>query len=560
MVNSSPFESSAPVDLYVNSRKAASVIVVRDRSPGEIEILMMRRAERAGDFRSGAVVFPGGVLDARDREAHAHCMGWDDVAASQRLGLDQGGLDYWIAAARECFEEVGLLFLDPLSPQAASQAHASWRAAMQAGEAGIAELCQALGSRIDLRQWAYFAHWLTPLGRNKRFDTRFFVTVAPPGQEAVADRAEAVELMWVTPAEALDRAAEYKLLPVTRRNLQDLAQFDSAQSVLDHARSLRDIPLVLPRLASSSKGERIVHPSEFSWAEIGRLDPHGHGQAWCEITAGRVVRLSPRVMRITAPNPGMMTGPGTNTYLVGDPSRSRWTVIDPGPADAQHIQTLMDAAQGAIERICVTHTHVDHSPGAVALAQATGAPVWGRRPAHAQGQDPTFNPQCELEGGERIELGPTTHLQVVHTPGHASNHLCYLLEEEKTLFCGDHVMQGSTVVINPPDGDMRVYLHSLQELLNVELDWLAPGHGFLVAQPHAVVRALIAHRLGRESKVVAGMQELGPASIEGLVSVVYADVPVGLHPVARRSLLAHLLKLQADGRARVDEDIWSLAT
>jgi len=558
MKNLAPTDMPTEVDIYVNSRKAASVIVVRDRAPGEIEILMMRRAERPGDFRSGAVVFPGGVLDARDREAHGHCLGWDDASASERLGLSEGGLDYWVAAARECFEEVGLLFLDPLSPSALEQAQGSWRKSMQSGEAGIADLCAALEAKIDLRHWAYFAHWLTPMGRNKRFDTRFFVTVAPPGQEAVADRGEAVELMWVTPAEALDRSAEYKLLPVTRRNLQDLAQFKSAQSVLDHARALQEVPMVLPRLATSAKGERIVHPSEYAWAEIGRLDPHGTGQAWCEITAGRVVRLSPRVMRITAPNPGVMTGPGTNAYLVGDPTLSRWTVIDPGPADPAHVQALIDAAPGSIEQILVTHTHVDHSPGAVALSQATGAPVLGRRAAHAQGQDPTFQPSQELQGGERFTLGPSTHLQVVHTPGHASNHLCYLLEEEKTLFCGDHVMQGSTVVINPPDGDMRVYLASLNELLGMELDWLAPGHGFLVAQPHAVVRALIAHRLGREAKVVTAMQAIGPASIEALVSVVYADVPVGLHPVARRSLLAHLLKLQADGRARVDAEVWAL--
>ena len=551
-------DETPEIDIYINSRKAASVIVVRDRAHGEVEILMMRRAERPGDFRSGAVVFPGGVLDPRDRQAHAHCLGWDDGRASQRLGMDEGALDYWVAAARECFEEVGLLFVDPCSPAVLEQAHARWRGAMQASEVGIADLCASLEVQIDLRRWAYFAHWLTPMGRNKRFDTRFFITLAPEGQEAVAARGEAVELMWVTPAEALDRASEYKLLPVTRRNLQDLAQFKSAQEMLDHAQQLREVPMVLPRLATSAKGERIVHPSEYAWAEIGRLDPHGQGDVWCEIVAGRAVRLSPRVIRVTAPNPGVMTGPGTNSYLVADPSVQRWTVIDPGPADPSHVQSLLDAAPGLIERILVTHTHVDHSPGAVALALATGAPVIGCRPAHPMGQDSSFAPNQELRGGETLALGPSTHLRVLHTPGHASNHLCYLLEEEKTLFCGDHVMQGSTVVINPPDGDMRAYLEALSALLNVDLDWLAPGHGFLVAQPHSVVRALIAHRLGREAKVVNAMQAMGPASVEALVSLVYADVPVGLHPMARRSLLAHLLKLQADGRARVDHDTWTL--
>ena len=560
-MNHQPANTPSEVDLYINSRKAASVIVVRDRAPGEVEILMMRRADRPGDFRSGAVVFPGGVLDARDREAHAHCVGWNDAQASQRMGLSEGALDYFVAAARECFEEVGLLFLQGLDAAMVQRAHTEWRGPMQRGERSVAQLCESLGTAIDLRRWAYFAHWLTPLGRDKRFDTRFFVTMAPPDQEAVADRGEAVELMWVTPGEALDRASEYKLLPVTRRNLQDLAQFSSAQAVLDHARSLQHIPMILPRLATSAKGERILHPSEFAWAEVGRLDPTGRGDAWCEIAAGRIVKLSERVLRITAPNPGVMTGPGTNSYLVSEPGTRRWTVIDPGPADEAHVQTLLQIAQaeqGQIDRILVTHTHADHSPAAARLAALTGAPVLGRQPDHPVGQDRSFAPTHPLQGGETLTLGPQTHLRVLHTPGHASNHLCYLLEEEKTLFCGDHVMQGSTVVINPPDGDMRAYLDALNGLLEVDLEWLAPGHGFLVAQPQGVVRALVSHRLGREAKVVAAMQALGPASIDALVSVVYADVPVGLHPMARRSLLAHLLKLQADAKALEGNEIWSL--
>jgi glyoxylase-like metal-dependent hydrolase (beta-lactamase superfamily II)/8-oxo-dGTP pyrophosphatase MutT (NUDIX family) len=552
--------STHDIDIYADSRKAASVIILRDRPQGSFEVLMMRRPERGNDFRSGAVVFPGGVMEARDRLAHAHCLGWDDAQASARMGLPEGGLDYFVAAVRECFEEVGLLFggvrAAAHSHQAVQRAHAQWRSRLQSGQHGLHELCEDLQWQLDLSQWAYFAHWLTPLGRPKRFDTRFFVTIAPEGQEAQADSNEAVELMWVSPQEAMEAQRGYKLLPVTRRNLSDLAKFSSAQAVLDHARGLREIPMILPRLANSAKGERILHPSDFAWAEVGRLDPLGKADAFADIVPGRLVKLSERVWRLTAPNPGMMTGPGTNTYLVADPATRRVTVIDPGPDDEQHAQAIVHAAPGPIERIVVTHTHRDHSPGARALAALCSAPVFGRLPDHATGQDTGFEPTGLLQGGERLALGPHTHLLVVHTPGHASNHLCFLLEEEKTLFCGDHLMQGSTVVINPPDGQMKTYLHSLHALLALDLEWLAPGHGFLVAQPHRVVHQLVAHRLAREAKVVAALASMREASLQELVVEVYRDVDPQLHGVATRSLLAHLFKLQDDGRTQESSGRW----
>ena len=178
---------------------------------------------------------------------------------------------------------------------------------------------------------------------------------------------------------------------------------------------------------------------------------------------------------------------------------------------------------------------------------------------HPPWQDESFAPTLELRGGERLALTSDATLRVIHTPGHASNHLCYLLEEERTLFTGDHIMQGSTVVINPPDGDMAAYLDALRSLLEVDLEWLAPGHGFLVDAPHAALRSLIAHRLRREAKVLAALQSCGPAALEALVPAVYEDTPVALHGMAARSLLAHLLKLQAEGTARLDGEAWSAA-
>ncbi|MFY9513711.1 MAG: NUDIX hydrolase, partial [Rubrivivax sp.] len=295
-----------------DARAAASLILLRDGAAG-LEVLMLRRAERAGDQRSGACVFPGGVLDARDRLAHGRALGLDDAALSQRFGMEAGALDYAIAALRECFEEVGLLLLDREVDAAVAE---PWRQRLQRGEAGAAEVAEALGARWDLRGLAYHSHWLTPLGTPKRFDTRFFVAHAPVGQQAVADYGEAVELMWLTPAAALSPERALKLLPVTRRTLQDLSRFADAAEAMAEAQARAEIRLTMPRVARSRRGERVVVlPDEHAYAEIGRLDPTGRGDQLCEFEAGRAVRLSPRILRVTAPNPGVMTGPGTNTYL-----------------------------------------------------------------------------------------------------------------------------------------------------------------------------------------------------------------------------------------------------
>jgi glyoxylase-like metal-dependent hydrolase (beta-lactamase superfamily II)/8-oxo-dGTP pyrophosphatase MutT (NUDIX family) len=564
-----------------DARCAASVLLLRDRagkgdSPA-LEVLMLRRAERgAADQRSGAAVFPGGVLDAKDALAYGCCPGMLDTTTSAQLGLASGGLSYAVAAVRETFEEVGLLLAQRQLPSGERVALTAsevlqlypWREPLNAGEKGIHELCAQAQLVLDAQALVYCSHWLTPPGVPKRFDTRFFMALAPAGQDAQADLGEAVELMWLTPQEALAPERGLKLLPVTRSTLQDLAQHTTAAAAMAAARALQHVPLVMPRRATNARGPQVVLPHELAYAEVGRLDPEGRGDVACDLLPGRAVRLSSRVLRVTAPNPGPMTGPGTNSYLVGpDPSggaaaseSSGWIAIDPGPDSAPHLQALLAAVaaqQGHISQIVVTHTHRDHSPGAVALAQATGAPVLGRHARHPQWQDDTFAPQRELVHGERLVL-PGTTLQVVHTPGHASNHLCFLLEEEATLFTGDHVMQGSTVVINPPDGDMHAYLQSLGELQALPLQWLAPGHGFLVAEPHAVLRALVAHRLRREAKVLAALAQLPPGPIEALLPVVYSDVPSTLHGMAQRSLLAHLLKLQLDGRCSLQGDSWGL--
>lgn len=272
----------------------------------------------------------------------------------------------------------------------------------------------------------------------------------------------------------------------------------------------------------------------FMTPEVRReFDPH------------QVVELTPLVRRITAPNAGFMTGPGTNCYLVG---REAVAVIDPGIADEAHAERIAAAGAGKIRWILVTHTHPDHSPGAARLAQLTGAEQLGHGGRLAWAHDETFTPDRTLGDGDRL-TGPDFSLRALHTPGHASNHLCYLLQEEGVLFAGDQVMYGSTVVIAPPDGDMIAYLAALQRLLAEPIQRIAPAHGRLMDAPGEVLQGIIDHRLVREGKVIDALQSMGPGTLEQLVPRVYDDVPTFMHDMAARSLLAHLLKLRAEGRA-----------
>ena len=532
-------------------RQAATVVVLRDGDSG-MQLLLMRRSPRPGDIHSGACVFPGGLVDAGDRDGHAACLGIDDATASARLGLPSGGLDYLFAAMRECFEEAGLLFTaGDVEPDAAVLDQvAELRPALNRRELSLPDLCSRFGLKLAADRLLYLDHWLTPPGVPKRYDTRFFVTRAPHTQVASQDDGETDAQLWITPAEALQRKAELRLAPPTFRIIELLQRLGNVDAVLAHARALAQVPCIMPRLAGGSKGLRPVMPSEAPYAELGRLDPDGHGRFSYDLAPATAVQLSPRLIRVTANNGSMMTGPGTNTYLIGGGQANEWAVLDPGPADDAHVQAILDAAPGPVRWIFVTHTHKDHSPAAQALKARTGAPLHGMAPLHAEWQDTDFVPDVPLRGDENFALPGDSTLRVLHTPGHAGNHLCYLLDEERLLFTGDHVMQGSTVVINPPDGDMGAYLKSLRALLALDIDWIAPGHGFLMAAPRQAMQQIIDHRLKRESKVLAALPGDEALPLDDLLARVYDDVPAKLHAMARRSLLAHLLKLRDDGRAR----------
>lgn len=541
-------------------RPAATLLLLRDGSLGP-EAFMLQRTQNAA-FLAGAHVFPGGAVDRADRDVRVlrRVAGMTDVDASARLGLEAGGLAYWVAAIRECFEECGILLAEDERGRAVDAARAAalaqYRAPLNAGKLAFHELLEK--ERLVLRagELAYFGHWITAPGRARRFDTRFFLAHAPEDQAGAHDGVELVASLWLRPQDAIEREArgEMQLVFATKNTLADLMRFARAKDALEHAREA-EVETNRACWALAPDGQPALYRRrDPQYFEIHWSDPDETGQTSIALVPGIPKRLDTFVTRVIAPNPGMMTGPGTNTYLVG---RDELAVIDPGPAIDEHIQAVLAAGEGRIRWILCTHTHMDHSPAAAALKAAAGAVIIGRPAPPHPGQDHGFAPDRVMAHGDRFLFGGLS-LRALHTPGHASNHLCYLLENTRMLFTGDHVMQGSTVVINPPDGDMREYLASLELLLAEDVLILAPGHGYLIGEPHGEARRLIRHRFAREQKVVSALARLAAPTIEELVREVYDDVPERLHGVAQRSLNAHLEKLAAEGRARATGGRWAL--
>jgi glyoxylase-like metal-dependent hydrolase (beta-lactamase superfamily II) len=270
------------------------------------------------------------------------------------------------------------------------------------------------------------------------------------------------------------------------------------------------------------------------------------------------VQVAPQVRRVTCRNPGPMTFHGTGTFIVG---QGEVAVIDPGPADDAHLAALL-AVLGAeqVTHIVVTHTHRDHSPLSRALQQATGAPIVGctkhRTPASEGGEGADFDhaPDQVLEDGAAI-AGPGWTLRAVATPGHTANHLCFACPEQDILFSGDMVMGWSTTVVSPPDGSMAAYCDSLARLAQRQESRFFPAHGPAIDQPREWCSALLRHRLAREGQVLAALGE-GPATIAALVARLYPDIDPRVRGAAGRSVLAHLEKLVAEGRARGEADSW----
>jgi 8-oxo-dGTP pyrophosphatase MutT (NUDIX family) len=408
-----------------NIRPAASLLVLRD-GPRGVELLLMRRPERDNDFRSGACVFPGGVLDAGDRDAWRWCLGLDDAAASRRLGLAEGGLNFFVAALRECFEEVGLLYVcrpdgSPADLGPHAEALRQWRGRLHRGEATLSALCEAFDWRLDLREMAYFSHWLTPVVRPKRFDTRFFVRLAPPGQEALPDYGEALELMWLTPDEALDPQRALKLLNVTQRTLHDMRGFAAAQAAYRHALALRGVAQILPRPVRGAEPPFVI-PGQPAYDEVALLDPDGHGHLSTTLAPGEVTQLSAHLWRVAG-----MRG---HAYLVSDSARSDAALVDADAEDAAQTQALL--ALGAAPVRHLLFTKAEDVPTAALRAHW---PLAGRGAP-----------------GGRLQLGNDALL--LARPG-GSGHVEWLLQPDGIALIGDAPAPAAAA------------------------QWLAPRQGFL---------------------------------------------------------------------------------
>jgi glyoxylase-like metal-dependent hydrolase (beta-lactamase superfamily II) len=262
------------------------------------------------------------------------------------------------------------------------------------------------------------------------------------------------------------------------------------------------------------------------------------------------------VRRIVAGNAGLMTGPGTNTYLLGE---REIAVVDPGPVDAQHLESILSAAGAPIRWVLVTHTHRDHSPLTAELARRSGAQVIGLPPPKDGRQDESFAPHRQPADAERLTLGDC-ELVAIHTPGHASNCVCYFVARERLLITGDHVLEGVSPVILAPDGNMADYLSSIDKLFAYDFEYIAPGHGALMDRGKQVLEALRKHRLDREAKVLRGLAKLTEADLTSLTPVVYDDVPADRHQWARLTLEAHLIKLAHDGLVSERNGVWRVGS
>ena len=523
-------------------RPAATVLLLRD-SPHGIEVLMTRRSLTAS-FAPGAYVFPGGGIDALDAASHAHAL---RRATQSDLHLTQA-----IAAIRESFEELGIL----LAYRADQSMATAQDIALLDRSQPFAAQCAALGMKLAAEQVYVLAHWITDRDLPKRFDVPFLVARMPEGQTPVADESEQFEPVWVRPDEALKRhkAGDFFIVFPTIRTLQRLTPFANVKAVLD-ACAVNDEPLwtSCPRAGWLAGKEERYMEHESPFGELALTSPDGQIVHHLDWQSDHPVALLQNVQRLTAPNPGVMTGPGTNTYWVGDPN-SGYIVIDPGPADPDHLTKIWRATGGQVRMIVCTHSHPDHSPGAKPLQalckrQAEGAPlILGLSSASTANAQSQFQPDRELAHGEILKVGEHS-LKVLHTPGHAANHLCLALLEDGLLFSGDHVLNGSTTVVNPPDGSMNDYLDSLDLLAHEcqthQLEFIMPAHGYVLGFAAQAIAQLKAHRLKREAKVIAAMRVLPHGTLEEWVAHAYDDVPERLWPVAARSLQAHVDRIQS---------------
>jgi len=494
-------------------RHAATVIVAAARPDGSYEVLLTQRPDTMA-FMGGTYVFPGGALDeadASDELTARSALSRDDAAAQLGESVDAAqALGLFCCALRELYEEVGVLLAydsdrRPVDPAKVRNVYAPHHAEVGHDPATFAGFLAAERLTLATDQLVAHGRLITPEQSPIRFDARFFIAPMPEGQAVLPNPNEVPDYVWITPSAALQRAQDKTLaIPIpTLSMLQGLAEVPGYEQLMHGKHKAREV-------------EAFDH--------------------------------SPLVTSVLAPNPGLMSGAGTNTYIVG---RGEVAIIDPAVADAVYVERVVREAgnRGRAALVLVTHMHIDHIGGVAPVTEQLGVGV-------AAFADAPFVTR-RLHDGEHITVGEAT-LRAIHTPGHASDHLCFELVEERAMFTGDVVAGFGTVVIAPPDGNMLDYMTTLERLRSLQPDRIYPAHGPVIDDPGAKLSEYIEHRRDRERQVVDAL-EAGLASIPKIVERIYAEVPKALHPVAERSILAHLEKLSSDGRVVRAGDDWRLA-
>jgi len=544
-----PSQHLHPATPIAPSEPAATLIWYRDAQDGRLEVLMTQRSHKAR-FAPSAHVFPGGRIDQEDQ---AYAISW----AKEQGQPFEDRLTHSATALRESFEELGLLIgVD-------EKGHA-----LQASDLQKLARHQPLWPQLKEKHWRaaldqlnVVCHWSTDRDLPIRFDVPFMAAQAPLDQEPQADGREQLNSIWISPKDALTQhqKGELPMVYPTIKTLERLMAYADTKALKAALQDHEPWFSSCPRGGFMGGREARYMEGDGPFGELALTCPEGQVKHVLDWQSDQAVPLLKNLSRLTAPNPSLMTGPGTNTYLVGNPEAG-FIVIDPGPALAGHIERLHMATGGNIQAIVCTHSHADHSPGAKplqAMCSETHPPIWGIPSASTASPNSHFVPDQVLEHNQRLQLksGLDTHtLRALWTPGHAANHLCLVFEEEGILFSGDHILNGSTAVINPPDGNMGHFLESLDLLSECcakeKIEFIAPAHGHVMGNrfgsPHdpiSIIAKLKAHRLKREDKIKAVVLANPKGRMEDWLPLAYDDVPERLWPAAMRSLTAHVMRL-----------------
>ena len=556
----------------------------REDQHQRFEVLLTKRAMDAS-FAPGAYVFPGGKIDEKDQVHASHYL---RLHPQCTLSLTQA--TQACTALRESFEELGLILIEDDKGQS-----------IEPSEHQVLERSKDFFDQLDARRWTLsierlhlLCHWITDRDLPIRFDVSFWVAICPKSLHPVADEQEQFDPLWLTPKEALDQhhAQQLHMVYPTIRTLERLLDIQNAQALMEATQDHEPWFSSCARAGYSGGKKRRYMEHESPFGELALVCPEGQVEHHLDWQSERVVALLKNVHRLTCPNPGIMTGPGTNTYLVGTPE-SGFIVIDPGPALPEHLERLMHFTQGDIRAIICTHSHADHSPGAKPLqAMCQGqnqtprhdadpqVPIWGLPSARTAKANSIFVPDFTCQDQQVFVLknknnGIEHSLRVVHTPGHAANHLCLVLKEEGLFFSGDHILNGSTTVVDPPDGNMNAYMTSLETLkrivLEEKIEFILPAHGHVLGNTFGApfdaldhIERLIKHRLKREAKIKSVIMKDPQGDLSSWVKEAYDDVPERVWPAAKRSLSAHVerlveiglgFELSASAKAQMQETI-----